>query len=472
VNEAFDNLARQVFTAANGSGPSKIPTGLERVVAHLVNGGELTSEILQTLGQSIAEQFPFLRQRSLENVQCDEAASAAWEAAVRAVLEHLRYWSPANPNAFEELSAMLYAIDALGLDTVDVRAITTNLRNDELVEGLYQLICDTEVTSYLPGHDRIPNANQEIRDSAQQGNFVKVGHLLRNVMPEPRAVLWSAVRLLWQSDPAKLAEAVTIKDSIYFMLLVRFTLSDDFPALAIRVPLVWVKYVAIENLEDAHRRGVPCHNSAELLHQLLLQAAETSAWRGWMDALLAAPYSGSLICVAFPRVLAKLHKSHWTGFVAAVNMGYSKSSAGPIADIMASFAQETDATAASMMWSLCFDRWREWDYGRNESQFYMFSPAACAFDYPVAKYYSEMSSHERDAEEAALLLAVESIEQQWFPSASDLITERNRLLSRLRLVLHGHRLASGNVDLLPPGIQASDAYSSVRYSYHDVQARN
>jgi hypothetical protein len=94
---------------------------------------------------------------------------------------------------------------------------------------------------------------------------------------------------------------------------------------------------------------------------------------------------------------------------------------------------------------------------RAEDQAYLFAPAACAFDYPVATYYSKIPSHERDEIEAALALSVETIDQQWFNSSTDLITERNRLLSRLRLVVHGRVLAGGRANLLLPAIEPPDA---------------
>ncbi|WOD16994.1 hypothetical protein [Paraburkholderia kirstenboschensis] len=471
MNEAFVSIAPEVFAAACGAGPSTLPTGMAQVVEYLENGGELAPDTFESLGQQLATQFPFLRHRSLVNVQCDETARASWEAGVRAVLERLRHWSPSNPIAFAELSTSLYTIDALGLDSVDVGQVAAQLGNDALADELYHLICEAEVGSFMPGHDRIPNAEQEIKASAQRGNFLKVSHLLPHVMPEPRASLWSAVRLLWRLDPAKLAEAMAINDSVFLALLVRFTLQDDFPALALSVPVMWLKYASIDDIENAHRRGSNAHDWDELLRQLLLQAADTSAWAGWMDALLRAPYSGSLMCIALPKALASLQMSHWTAFVSAVNLSYSKRSAEPIASIMATFAQEVEESAASAMWSMCFDRWTNWNYGKNEHQVYLFAPATCAFDYPVAMYYSQMPSHERDDFEAALTLSVNTIEQQWFNSSTDLITERNRLLSRLRLVVHGRKLADGDAELLPPEIQPPSDYARVRYSYHDVQAK-
>jgi len=64
---------------------------------------------------------------------------------------------------------------------------------------------------------------------------------------------------------------------------------------------------------------------------------------------------------------------------------------------------------------------------------------------------------------------IETVEQKWFNSVTDLVTERNRLKSRLRLVQHGIDLANGSAQALPPPIQPDvDLYARTRYHYHDV----
>ncbi|WP_031364368.1 hypothetical protein [Caballeronia sordidicola] len=471
MNEAFVSLAREVFAAACGAGPSRLPAQTAQFIRNLDGGATPPSDSLDGLGQLLAEDFPFVHQRSLVNAQCDDATRSKWEAAVRAGLACLRSWTPCNPLAFNELCAALLIVEMLGLDSADVKHVAAQLGNDALADGLRRLICEAEVSAFPRGYPRIPDAEHQIKLFEQQGNFLGVSHVLPHAMPEPRPMLWAAVRLLWRLDPAKLADAVAINDSLFLTQLIRFTLHDDFAAFALLAPTMWVKYASVEDMENAHRRGSAAHNWDDLLRQLLLQVADTSAWSGWMDALLRAPYGGSLMCIALPKVLASLQEHHWTAFIAAPHLSYSKRAAAPMAAIMAAFAQEVGESAASAMWSICFDRWTDWNYGKNEHQVYLFAPTACAFDYPVAMYYSQMPSHERDELEAALTFAVDTIEQQWFNSSTDLITERNRLLSRLRLVVHGRKLADGDAELLPPEIRPPSDYTRVRYSYHDVQAQ-
>lgn len=84
-------------------------------------------------------------------------------------------------------------------------------------------------------------------------------------------------------------------------------------------------------------------------------------------------------------------------------------------------------------------------------------------------YYASLQIHDRLAEESKLQEAIETVEQEWFNSATELVTERNRLKSRLRLVQHGIALANGSDQALPPPIQPdADLYVQARYHYRDI----
>ncbi|PAJ78282.1 hypothetical protein [Burkholderia ubonensis] len=463
-------LVREVFSVACNVGPASLPTTLEQFLVALRAGTALTADAKESLDRQLAEEFPMWQHRTPQGPKCDEPLRAKWEAAVRAVLLSLRSWSLSNAHALAELSAYLQMIESLGLESADFQQIAAHLDNDVLADGLYQLILESEVGSYMRVHERIPNAEREIKKLAQENNFLRISHIFPNLMPEMRMDLRAAVRLLLRLDPAKLASALTVKNSVFFTLLVRFILGDDFPELASHVPIMWVKFASIDVIENAHRSGNTERNWRDLLRHLLLQAAVSPAWPGWMSALLRVPQSGSLMTRVLPNVLASLDVPQWEAFIAAVSLNYSKMAAEPMAAIMLAFEQATTASAALSMWTICFKRWSGWDYGRSEEQTYLFSPAACALDYPVAMYYSKMPSQQRDDLERTLALSIETIEQQWFKSATELITERNRLLSRQRLVEHGRRLASDYAEPLPPAIQQPDAYTSIRYSYLDVQA--
>jgi hypothetical protein len=117
------------------------------------------------------------------------------------------------------------------------------------------------------------------------------------------------------------------------------------------------------------------------------------------------------------------------------------------------------------------ERWTEWDYGRDEKDKYLFAPSACSFDFPVAMHYAIIPLNEVLAEEARLYEGIATVEQKWFTSLSELLTYRNRLSSRLRLVQHGLAIrnpAPGGANPLPPYVGPDSEFAKVRYRFFDV----
>ena len=241
-------------------------------------------------------------------------------------------------------------------------------------------------------------------------------------------------------------------------------------ALASRVNNLVFKFVSVANFWHDRSAG-PTQSSQSILQALLLQVAQTSVanWAAWMQALFKFPGNNSSLEAALASVLQQLSQEHWTAFFKALSLNYSHRAAAPVANILIPLANSANAGGKTMMWASAYQVWSDWNYGKQESDTAMFAPAACALDFPVAMYFASRPSDKRLKEERNLLEAIETVEQQWFNSVTELVTERNRLKSRLRLVQHGTALANGSAQVLPPSIQPdADFYAQTRYHYHDV----
>ncbi len=125
------------------------------------------------------------------------------------------------------------------------------------------------------------------------------------------------------------------------------------------------------------------------------------------------------------------------------------------------------------MWRLAFERWDGWDYGRHEEDKHLTAPAACSFDFPVAIYYALLPLEETEAEKKRLQEGIATVEQKWFAEFSDLVTYRNRLSSRLRLVQHGLAIRNpppGGATPLPPPVEPDSEFAEFRYRFFDVSS--
>ena len=469
MSENLMKAVRRVFESACSDGSSVRPAALEQFVATLTDcPAEAPRAEFENLATAVWAEFSPLHQPLTLGRALEAASLEKWESAVRAVISDLRAWEPNHGLA--SLAALLATINALDSCSTGLEAIAIQLKRDTLSEGLQTLLSNAEIGPWGGDKGRYPYASGDFKLSSVDDNYDELHRASAHLMTAAGGEVWAAIVLLWRLDSRRLAKVVNDRDDVYFSLQVRLVLKDDAPKLALEVPLVSFKFLAVDQLEEAHRCNREGGNWSGLLEQILIQVAPTSAWKGWMHALVRSPDEQSLMASALPGVLAQVGETNWEMFVETLYLSYSKRSAAAVASILSKFAQLVGQEEAKRMWAICFHRWADWDYGRREAQFSLFAPAACALDYPVAMHFSQLLPNELDDEEAVLTRSVERVEQQWFSTATELVSERNRLLSRLRLIKHGRALAAGTADLLPTAIlPPEDAYARVRYWYHDVQ---
>lgn len=469
------DLARQTFQAALVEGEAIQPTSLqEQFWQHRCRWVTAANTLdVEALEHALASEFPFLGPLVPAGIQPDASSMASWEGALRWVLAALHNWSAGNnPHAPDQLRSLLVAVHVLDANGAGLQSVADRVDSEALRAELLRFVETAQVDMHVLSYGRRSDLQRLINSAALQGDYEQLSMLLPNVMPEPRSDLWSAIVLLWKADSSVLAQAVARKNDVVFSTLVCYVLGPFAVEFALEVPLVAFRFVSIEFAQERHRRGNEVSGWPNVLQRLFLDVARTPDWVGWMRALFRSPGRDTDMELALAEALAQLREEHWSGFVNALSLQHSHSAAEPVARMMECFAGEVEAQRANEMWRFAFQAWDDWNYGKGEEQAYMFAPAACALDYPVVMYYAQLSPAEIDTEATELLHRVETIEQQWFDSGSDLITERNRLRSRLRLVQQARAIVDGAQSVLPPSIRPdADSYSRVRYRYCDMRVK-
>lgn len=469
MNPAAMSLAQARFQAALTPGASTAPFALSQLLAQLSTDSQSPAVDAETIGHSTGDEFPFLPYMYAMGTPPDAAASAAWEAAIRWLLSALRNWDASDANSLNQLRALLGAIMALDANLAGLSSVATQVASSHLIAGLRHLIERTDVG---PGFNeqRFPEFRQQIESLASSGNLERLWHMVphMNIFPSPD--FWAAVVIMYNAEPAELAAIIERRNDVLFSLMICSVLGTQAIVLASRVNNLVFKFVSVANSWQDRSAG-PSQSTQSTLQALLLQVAHTSAadWAAWMQAMFKAPGHNPSLDAALGEVLQQLSQAHWTAFFKALSLNYSHRAAAPVANILIPLAKSPDAGGKALIWAAAHQVWSDWGYGKHEGDSAMFAPAACALDFPVAMYYASMQSDERSTEESKLHEAIETVEQEWFNSVTELVTERNRLKSRLRLVQHGTALVNGSDQALPPPIQPdADRYAETRYHYHDV----
>lgn len=469
MNPAAMILAQARFQAALTPGASTAPLALSQLLTQLSTDSQLQAFDAEAIGHSTGDEFSFLPYMYAMGTPPDAATSAAWEAAIRWLLTALRSWDANVGNSLNKLRAMLGAITALDANLAGLSGVATQVASTKLIAGLRHLIESADVG---PGFNerQFPELRQQIESLASSGNLER----LRQMVPHMNFFLShdfrAAVVFMYNADSAELAAIIERRNDVLFSLMICSALDTQSIVLASKVNNLVFKFVCVANFWQ-ERSASPIQSIQSTLQVLLLQVAQTSTadWAAWMQALFKLPGNNSTLDAALAVVFQQLSQDHWKAFFKALSLNYSHRAAVPVANILIPFANSINADEKTLMWTTAHEVWSDWSYGLHERDHAMFAPVACALDFPVAMHFASLPSDVRSAEEANLLEAIETVEQQWFNSLTELVTERNRLKSRLRLVRQGSALANGINQPLPPPIQPdADPYAQIRYRYHDV----
>lgn len=469
MNQTAMSLAQARFQAALSSGTSAAPVALSQLLAQLSTDSQSHAFDAELIGHSTADEFPFLRNMVASGTPPDAASSAAWEAAIRWLLSALRNWDSSEENSLNKLRALLGAVTALDANSAGLSSVAAQVASNQLTAGLQRFIESTDAGPVF-NERKFPELLQQIESLASSNNLEQLWHIVLHLNFFPVPDLWTAVAFMYNADPAALAGIIESRNNVLFSLMICTVLETQAIALAPRVNNLVFKFVSVANFWQGRTTG-PQQSIQSTLQALLLQIAQTSAadWSAWMQALFKYPGNNPSLDAALAAALQQLSQENWAAFFKALSLSYSHRAAAPVANILIPFAHSTNVRGETLIWATAYQVWSDWSYGQHENDAAMFAPVACALDFPVAMYYASLPNHERLTVERSLLEAIETVEQQWFNSATDLVTERNRLKSRLRLVQKGIALANGGPLSLPPPIQPdADLYTSTRYHYYDV----
>ncbi len=462
-------VARARFLQAAGSGAAEAPEIVRRTFETLATP-TVKMESLDTLSITRGVMEEFSTSGTLFFTQAQDPASVErWVCALRWVLQELRAWTPDVANPALQLQVLLAALSAFDVENAGVDAVLEQMHPMPLTEGLRRLL---ECTAWrqVRADARGDTQLEKIHAAAQCGDFEQLDVLMRGLDLHPSGDSYLAIYLLWRLRPDLLASVINQKQDAIFGYGVCIVLGAQALHFALDVNDISFKFSAVRLFAVASRENTPSE-SIDKVSRLLQQVAGTPSWGSWLRALYKHPQGATITTKALPCALARVPCTHWADFVAAVQLWTQQETAVAVANILIDFYRMVGEQKAREMWSLAFQRWNQWDYGSAEGDAYMFAPSACSFDFPVAMHYASLPPTDVAAEEQRLVRVVESVELEWFTSQSDLISRRNRLLSRLRLLRHGQALAAGaTVEPLPPSVRADGEYAALRYRWFKVGA--
>lgn len=387
-------------------------------------------------------------------------------------LQELAVWAPASPHSLYRLQIVLTTLLMSSTSPMEaMNVVPQEVACPPLLDVLVMLLKATNAG--IESH-RHPLGEHQWREKAlaagRNGHYSELGHMIRHLWMELSPDVHMAVMLIWRFAPDKLAQHIDERLDVFFSVAVRDALAEYAPRFALSVNDVTFKFVCASPLADVLLANAP-EGSVDVIRELLLQVAQTDHWQAWLLDFARYPKAETVAEKALSEALTQLPPVHWSAFVDAIELWTYAGTAGPVANILVPFLHELGNEKSVDMWRLAFERWDKWDYGRDGKDKHLCAPSICSFDFPVAMYYALLPLNEAQAEESKLQQEIAAVEQKWFADFSELITYRNRLSSRLRLVQHGFTIRHsppGGANALPPCIEPESEFAEIRYGFFDV----
>lgn len=456
------------FQAAISAGEEYPLVALESVLSELKEDFTSTPD-LNALAGSIRSTIQALPPHNPDD-QHSESAQKQWEDAVRWNLLKIREWGAERQSQnIEALRAIVTAAFTLDRDKVGLRHVATSVVTERVSEGLAQLLSQHMFVPFL-ADEHLRQAHDELFDLAISGAYNRILSRYHHLFYGPGGDFYACATLLHATYPKKLANIISQKNDINFSGLVNAVLGKNALSFSTQVSNNGFKFACVASFSHENREAIPDGYDAPL-GQILKQVAESSSddWRGWMSAFIGHPGSYPVLEKELASVLPELNVEHWDIVLKALDLDYSQRGAAPFANLMIRFGRIAGDPSFEKMCQMAYQIWDTWDYRDSYSQSFMFSPRACSLDFPVAIAYAGQPAEYLATEEARLINAIDSLENQWFDSASALLDERYRLMSRLRLLRHGVELKNGSKNALPPKIeQEGHPYYRARYAFSPI----
>jgi hypothetical protein len=415
---------------------------------------------------ALCADFAFLGQPWSESHPPSDADLARWGGLLRWVIQELRQWQNDRDSRREILIACLLVAQAsYGIPEFWTHARGDIGENTELAGALKQSV-GFVVVNYVPdSSSRSPiweaSAAEDLARAEDQGDLVAIDE---SWQPYERAFhggnfyLVQAARYLAQEKLDLLAEATAAFRQTMAAMLVAEALAVDKRldlALASANPLIQFACL-YRTLRTTDRSAAWTDTLDSRVEQLFVKVAvDAAAWNAWMRVFNAYPLRYPKIQKALGRALSQVSVQALQAYVNSIVLHPEPrpqfGSRQQVAECLRAFRDCAKPESRRELWSIAHERWRVWNFGTGSPQVHVTEIVASALDFAVVGFACEcLDANAQSAEVADVSQALETLQQEWHASESDLRAASNRLLSRFQVYAHALTIAESGGDWLQP----------------------
>jgi len=391
-----------------------------------------------------------------------QAGLPAWVTAAQSNLPHyvsllrwliheLRQWRRTKDDHFRAFVAAVITAQAFDSDNNLWRHLPDDLEeNLDLIDFLKALVAHAAANIDVARgsrHNAEAEALAKFKQADANGDWVGIMELwtrLRDVPFLTDTLQTQAVRFLCRYAIDGLVQALANLRQTAVVMQVSGALSIEQSLRVGRLsdnPYVQLAaaYWTVAGLRHPRNRTSQLTSDEQhLLSELLLKvAADGPRWQAWMEIFNKYPVRFPLLQASLGIALSKAPVAAVGPYIDAIWLYAKPAQPDPgrrcVADCLRVFREHASIDRRKALWTAAHTRWSAWNFAEADPNTHIFSINWCDLDYALVGYACEcMDDAVRENAIETIRKDLETIDNRWHPSLTDIITNWNRLLSRLQ----------------------------------------
>jgi hypothetical protein len=318
------------------------------------------------------------------------------------------------------------------------------LRGDRL-QDIRQLLLSRKIEIRESRH--MDHAAKIFKDGCNEYDWQSIDSVLHHILGFYDAPVSRAARALSIFSPSDLEYTLGKMQDVITIIAVIESLKpiQEFKILEAAVGSTnWALKFCALRLSLEHEKTSIEHEFENAWEELLSQAAQNNQeWPKWAAVFNAFPSRYPALQRAMGRALCTMPHGAIAQYFDAIRMS-TASRREDLANVFKTVQQHNDEVQRKLIWMLAYERWKAWDFDKDDPTRHLFSIQTSPLDLAVTAYYLEcLGRDERGACEDELRTEFYSVNGAWYEEVSDYISALNRHLSRYQPLGHAqHNLCS------------------------------
>jgi hypothetical protein len=482
-NDQLADVVRAATREGEIAGPSELIT--------LIAGLESPIKALQDMDQAnelfaaFNNQFGFINHARIATRQVQAADMARYASMVRWLIHELHHWRRTKDIRYGGLVAAFVAAQICDSENGLWELLPDGIGyNVDLAEYLKGLVASFAVEFNARPGAPVPiwdsEAVEKFKQADAEGDWVGImdGWKLFRQPFFANTLQTQAVRLLYRYCVDRLVQglanlrqtpiAIQVVDVLTVEQRLRLALASDNPYVQLAS--------AYQTLTGGQRRPENLGSSEQhLLTELLLKVAnDAPRWAAWMQIFNTYPIRYPTLQPSLGQALAQVPDAAIGAYVNSIRL-YPKQTKPDlgrqsVAECLREFRANASPERRITLWTLAHERWLKWCFNREDANQHLFEIHWCDLDYAVVAYACEcMDEAGRNAALETIRAELDTVDNAWHVSFSDLITNWNRLLSRFQPYARAISIVGSEEDWLTeertywPFDQSQNEYFKMKY---------